>query len=395
MNSTCSSVAQSQIAMSTVAPSRFNPFNNSNLIEHESSILPQHEIYQHKSKTNASERHCDISKLHIDSNQIKAIGRDLSNCDTISVASGAFSLKQYDCLNNSGIDFGHLGSKQHCSGKGPLVKPPRFTGNSSNRRGVAKSSWVAGGYWLNNKYQQNKTFITKAVSGNRDLPENISRSSSQSSGFVSYSSQLPVARPDSFLNNSNIPLKKGEFTSNISSIGTNEKFESMRKEGGFHHILSEPPHNLNKAKSGSSFSLNPIGDQLAFFDTSTSTNGGNSRPCSPTFLFSKDDQNEFPNQTRTFSRMSKHFISLNECNEKEPDNSSFNSSLDRLTQEAFSELQPKAESSPKILGINKCDNDCPAKTWMEQKITINISLYSAILFISFAVNVALTIYYMS
>ena len=76
--------------------------------------------------------------------------------------------------------------------------------------------------------------------------------------------------------------------------------------------------------------------------------------------------------------------------------SSFNSSLGRLTQEAFSELQPKAESSPKRLVAGQdSEKIVPSmKTWMDRKITINVSVYSVLLVLSVAVNVALTVYYL-
>ena len=92
--------------------------------------------------------------------------------------------------------------------------------------------------------------------------------------------------------------------------------------------------------------------------------------------------------------MSQNFTTL-KSNDKELDNLSLNSSLDRLTQEAFSELQPKAESSPNTLFSNKCNNNVLQKPWMDKKITINISFYSIILFLSVAANLALIIYFMS
>ena len=382
VNTTCSSITPSHTSISKIALPRFNPYNNGNANAHETTILPHHEIYQQDDNSNTSERHCDISTLQIDSKNLDSVNRDLNTCDADSVASIAFSLKQYDCGNKSGIDFGGFGSKRNSYCKGPLVKPPKFMGDVSNRKGVAKSSWVAGGYWLNNKYQQNKSFFINNTSGKRDLPRPISRSSSQSSGFVSNSCKSPLSQPASFFKNSNSTLINEMQGSNLGNYGRPS------------FAISEPSSSLNKAKSGSTFSLNPMGDQLAFFDTTISTDGGNSRPNSPNFSFSKDDRvNEFVNNTRAISRISKRFTNISGFNGKERDNSSFNSSLDRLTQEAFSELQPKAESSPKHL-VNKCDNGSQ-KTWMEKTITIYIPLYSILLFLSVAVNVALAFYFMS
>ena len=120
---------------------------------------------------------------------------------------------------------------------------------------------------------------------------------------------------------------------------------------------------------------------------------GHSRPSSPSF-YSKDIQtNEYLSPPRNTSRMS-HNFNTRKSNDKELDNISLNSSLDRLTQEAFSEFQPKAESSPNTLS-NKCYNNVLQKPWMDKKITIDISFYSIILFLSVAANVALIAYFMS
>ena len=97
--------------------------------------------------------------------------------------------------------------------------------------------------------------------------------------------------------------------------------------------------------------------------------------------------------SRDHSRISNRFFSVN-SNNKDLDNVSFNSSLDKLTQEGFSEIQPQAESSPKNLLSNQ-HNKVPCKnSWMEHKITINISFYSVLLLVSVAVNVGLLVYFM-
>ena len=143
-----------------IAPPKFNPFSDGNSSisqnnEPPSSILLQHEIYQGQ-----SESKCDLSTLHIDHDSSTNMGRYFDNFDTASVISGqngAFSLKRYDGTN-SGIDFGDSRSRRsyhHQHGHKPLIKPPKLMSGGS-RRGVAKSSWVAGGYWLNNQYQQYK-----------------------------------------------------------------------------------------------------------------------------------------------------------------------------------------------------------------------------------------------
>ena len=102
----------------------------------------------------AESKQCDISSLKIN-NAAK-------NWETASQST--FSLKKYDTLNPSGINFG----------KG-LIKAPRFVSKSPTQ-----SSWVAGGYW------------TPPASSHLFGSEfgALSRSSSQSSGFVSTASNF-------------------------------------------------------------------------------------------------------------------------------------------------------------------------------------------------------------
>lgn len=75
------------------------------------------------------------------------------------------------------------------------------------------------------------------------------------------------------------------------------------------------------------------------------------------------------------------------------DNESLNSSFGRLSQEAFSKLQPRAKSSPKTSddheSINSSSKDV---SFLERKITINISMYSLFLFLSVGFNITLSIY---
>ena len=76
------------------------------------------------------------------------------------------------------------------------------------------------------------------------------------------------------------------------------------------------------------------------------------------------------------------------------DHDSFNSSIGRLSQEAFAKLQPKAESSPKEMS-----SMTPVKkedvSFLEKKITINVTMYTVFLFFSVAVNVSLSAYLIS
>ena len=371
----------SMIQMPNIAPSRLNLSNDFN--PNTDSFATQEQEFSGEKQIFGSP--CDISTLKIGSDQAIFALPDRSSFDTASVASGAFSLKQYEG-NNSGINFGEYGLNG-CR-KGPLIKPPKF--NASSRRGVAQSSWVAGGYWLNNKFQQNK--INSGTNANQHIcPKTISRSSSQSSGFISYSGQAQISRNTSNLRNKTsevigeLSMLSPTYTS--SELNRGPLFKSKKVKNGFSESIDQENHK-------SAFSLNPIGDQLAFFDTSFSTERGTSRPCSPSFISSKGNQpNAIFSDSRDHSRISNRFFSVN-SNNKDLDNVSFNSSLDKLTQEGFSELQPKAESSPKNLLSNQ-HNKVPCKnSWMEHKITINISFYSVLLLVSVAVNVGLLLYFM-
>jgi len=67
--------------------------------------------------------------------------------------------------------------------------------------------------------------------------------------------------------------------------------------------------------------------------------------------------------------------------------SDLNSSIGRLSQEAFAKLQPRANSSPK-----PSENDSDEVSFLERKITINISMYSLFLFLSVGFNISLSVY---
>ena len=75
----------------------------------------------------------------------------------------------------------------------------------------------------------------------------------------------------------------------------------------------------------------------------------------------------------------------------EDDRDSLNSSFGRLSQEAFSKLRPKAESSPievKKEALDKVQD----VSFLERKITIDISMYSLLLFLSVGCNMSLIVY---
>ena len=374
--SNCLSVSHSSGQMPNIAPSRLNISNNSYGNSQTDSFMYDNES---RKQEIISGKKCDISTLQIDTNKPTFAIPDSKNIETLSMLSGTFSLKRYDAINRSGIDFGDL-SNNRAQHRGPLVKPSKFRSGSQNR--FAKSSWVAGGYWLNNKYQQNK--VNRNDGGKSyDLPETISNSSSQSSGFVSYSGQ-PFSMNNSLFNNSKFHQLRSDADINVFSKFTSDTNNQLPRKEQLSTFTTDLQKTFEHSKQNNSFSLNPINEQLAFFDTSSSSKYGNSRPNSPLSQYNELLQ---PN----YSKISHNYTSLN-YNEKERDNTSLNSSLNGLTQEAFLELRPKAESSP--VANDKCTQNLKKKSWMEKKLTINISVYSIILFSSVAANIALIIYFL-
>ena len=372
----CLSVSQSSAQIPTLAPSRLN-------ISNRSFGNSQTDSFSSGKDSNEKEiingKQCDISTLQIGANKPTFLSPETKNIDTLSVVSGAFSLKRYDIVNRSGIDFGDLTSS-HAPQKRPLIKPSKFT--SGSQKGFAKSSWVAGGYWLNNKYQQNK--LTRNIRGrSNDLPETLSNSSSQSSGFVSYSGQPFVSKNSSLFNSSKFHQLRSDPDNNVFTKFANDESNPLFQTDRTGKLSKDILPNDGISNYEHSFSLNPISEQLAFFDTTTSSKYGNSRPNSPLSQYNELKQ---PN----LSRMSPNFTALHY--KENGRDKSFNSSLNGLTQEAFLELRPKAESSP--VTNDKNSHNLKKKSWMEKKLTINVSVYSVILFSSVAANIALIIYFL-
>ena len=102
---------------------------------------PKNDVYLQDHEIFHDNNQCDISTLHINSGRPQQPPRPQS----------PFSLKNYGNPSKNSSMF---------------IKPARFVYNERKR--VAQSSWVAGGYWQTN--------------------DNLSRSSSQSSGIGSLSS---------------------------------------------------------------------------------------------------------------------------------------------------------------------------------------------------------------
>ena len=239
--------------------------------------LQDHEIFHDNNQ-------CDISTLQINAGQAKKISER---------PQSPFSIKNYQTEKNSSM----------------FIKPARFVYNERKR--VAQSSWVAGGYWHTN--------------------DNLSRSSSQSSGIGSLSSANAL-QPQivSSLPNSRVNSTCGEFPENLS-------------------IFSEPAykHSFNNFSIMNS-TLRPENKQQPRFRSRSQ-------------LGDDDDQD------------------------------SLNSSFGRLSQEAFSKLRPRAESSP-IEVKKEPPETVHDVSFLEKKITINISMYCLLLFLSVGCNISLMVY---
>ena len=222
------------------------------------------------SSRNSNNSRCDISTLSLEDAEERATM--FGQAPSIAERSSAFSTRTYDAFNSSGIDFG--GPRGAASAarqrRGPFKLQP------ANKQ---LKNWVAGGYWQ----------APPSLSGLRGREGNLSRASSQTSGFVSE-----------------------------SAAGAKE--------------FALPPQFLVHSAS---------------------------RSCSRASSASDD------------------------------------SSVERLTQEAFAELRPKAESSPieKLsVGAKTASSLQPL---LERRISLDCSLYSLLLAVSVGANLALAVYFMA
>ena len=315
------------------------------------SFLPNHEIHQgaeeelsslsfgaaeeeeeNESSCQPVNPPCDISVLHID--------RAGSSCDG---RSPPFEVRRYDAANTSGINFGFGGTSNFGPNTSrPILKPPRFVYEQPHR--VAQSSWVAGGYWHQGR-GNNSQFGSTQNQGN--LPDNLSRASSQTSGFFSVSNEPPAN------------------DTRFSSFGRHHEFASLPNSrvnsvcGDRHSVLSEPVYTSGLGQPD--MSLRSLGNQLAFFDTTRKS------------LTGREDENLRKNRiVRDFD---------------DDDSDSLNSSAGRLNQ--FSIFRPKAESSPieKRETPKKCD-----ESFLQKKIQISVSLNSLLLVASVTLNVGIIWY---
>ena len=256
--------------------------------------LQDHEIFHDNNQ-------CDISTLQINANG--KVSKNHLPPLMQSRPQSPFSIKNYNNSNKNSSMF---------------VKPARFVYNERKR--VAQSSWVAGGYWQTN--------------------DNLSRSSSQSSGIGSLSSAHGLQGLHGLQNQSQI----------VSSL-PNSRVNST---------CGEIP-----------------GENLSIFSEPAYKHGYNS--------FS------VMNSTLRPADKSCHFRSRSQLGDHEDDRDSLNSSFGRLSQEAFSKLRPKAESSPievKKEALDKVQD----VSFLERKITIDISMYSLLLFLSVGCNMSLIVY---
>ena len=261
-------------------------------------------------KTNEDLHPCDISTLSLEDDDAD---REVELIYKQKKGSPVFSLKNYTA--KSEINFGghdRSNSSIHLKQRS-IVKPARFQPGSQSQRegpksGIATKSWVAGGYWDTKK---------KNLQGANG--ENLSRASSQSSGFYSYSG----GGQDLFNGQLEIP------TFGASS-------------GHVSRSIFDDPSRLDN-----SFNLQDINNTLIA--------GGNHG---------------------------------SELNYTRKGTSSLSSSIDRLTQEAFADIQPKAKSSP----IIEQDGVSGKNTTNFLNKEIRCSVSSLIMFFSVAVNVAGAIY---
>ena len=253
--------------------------------------LQDHEIFHDNNQ-------CDISTLQI--NAEKVTKNHLPPLMQ-SRPQSPFSIKNYNNSNKNSSMF---------------VKPARFVYNERKR--VAQSSWVAGGYWQTN--------------------DNLSRSSSQSSGIGSLSSA-----------------------------------QGLHGLNSLHHqsqIVSSLPNSRVNSTCGE------IPENLSIFSEPAYKHGYNS--------FS------MMNSTLRPTDKSAHFRSTSQLGD-EDDRDSLNSSFGRMSQEAFSKLRPKAESSPIEVKKEPVDK-VQDVSFLERKITIDISMYSLLLFLSVGCNLSLIVY---
>jgi hypothetical protein len=206
------------------------------------AFLPNHEIHHGEKTLSFDEQEeeldeqvnppCDLSVLQID--------RSSSSCS--QTRSPPFEVRRYDAVNTSGINFSF--SESVNSGR-PLIKPPRFVYEQPHR--VAQSSWVAGGYWHHGRGQ------TSFNSHPAALPDNLSRSSSQTSGFVSVSHE-PVGTENIF-STSGLQQPFGSLA--FASL-PNSRVNSVC--GDRHSVLSEPVYTNNHGQAD--MSLHSLGNQV-------------------------------------------------------------------------------------------------------------------------------------
>lgn len=285
-----------------------------------SDILQNHEVHIEASLNGGQ---CDISALSIDEISHRSNSPPFSKSKSYPPNPNhglVFQRKTYCPRPSSAINFGG-------TGRGSILKPPTF-----KPKGVTQTSWVAGGYWQSKDANPLHLGVT----------DDLSRSSSQSSGFVSNTGGL----------NGGLP-----FGSSLPNSRTNSLFGDDRNS-----VLSAPVFKPTSfpQRPNSPLDLNP------------SSNFGRSH---------------FSHQHPLFTNMSQ-----TRANSQEAD-SSFDSDFDRLTQSAFDELKPKAKSSP-IPCPEKRDIVDPkgVKSVLEKQIQLNCSVQSLLFGLSIVINVGVAGY---
>ncbi|TRY75337.1 hypothetical protein TCAL_15600 [Tigriopus californicus] len=286
-----------------------------------SDLLQNHEVHIEASLNGGQ---CDISALSIDGSSNHSpsppISKSMSQPPNAHNGS-VFQPRTYCPRPSLAINFGGRDMGQ----RGSILRPPTF-----KPKGVTRTSWVAGGYWQS----KNPNHLPLGAA------DDISRSSSQTSGFVSNTGG-PNGLP---------------FGSSLPNSRTNSLFGDDRNS-----VLSAPvfkPTNF-PPRPNSTLDPNPLGFGRQQFS-----------PHHPVF--------SNLSQTRANSQAA---------------DSSFDSDFDRLTQSAFDELKPKAKSSPiPVPDQRETLDKSPGRSVLERQIQLNCSVQSLLFGLSIVINVGVAGY---
>ncbi len=192
---------------------------------------------------------CDISTLSLTDGSSGASGHARPASVLGSVlgskrANGSFSTRTYNAVNVSGINFGDAPPARRR--RGPVLKPAKPLKN-----------WVAGGYW---QAAPNSSAAEAVAAAERE--EQLSQSSSQTSGFISYSRCQnaifgpATARPPSMLGGPQFLQHSSRSCSRAGSRSSSDSSLERLTQGAFDSLKpraeSSPIDGQQKKKKGSS-----------------------------------------------------------------------------------------------------------------------------------------------